>query len=113
MAVYVKNKDLLEQIRISKQQDELTPEALQMIIKMATNLSYKMMYKNPEDRKDCIAGAIMDVYMYWRNYDELKSNNAFAYFTQIIKNGYAKQWRHLHPQTSSSFIRITDNIWSI
>jgi hypothetical protein len=38
----------------------------------------------------------MDCYQYWRGYNPEKSQNAFAYFTQIIKNGFAKGWRKLY-----------------
>jgi len=96
MANYVKNKDLREALVLSKQQDELTAEALDMIIIMANRFSQKFTYVYPDDRKDCIAVAIMDCYLYWRNYNPEKSQNAFAYITQIIKSGYAKAWRTLH-----------------
>jgi hypothetical protein len=33
---------------------------------------------------------------YWRNFNP-KYTNAFAYFTEIAKRGYAKGWNKLHP----------------
>jgi len=93
---YVKNKDLREQLIISREQDELTKEALEMIMLMADRFSRKFVYYYEEDRKDCIAFGILDVYLRWRGYNPEKSANAFAYITQIIKNGFAKGWRTLY-----------------
>lgn len=96
MAHHVKNKDLREEIIICKENDELSAEALDMFILMAQKFANKLTYIYPEDREDCIQFAIMDCYLYWRGYDPEKSQNAFAYYTQIIKNGFAKGWRRLY-----------------
>jgi len=96
MAAYVKNKDLREALIVSKAQDELTPEALAMFMMMADKFSAKFKYVYVEDKEDCISFAIMDCYQYWRGYNPEKSANAFAYITQIIKNGFAKGWRKLY-----------------
>jgi hypothetical protein len=93
---HVKNKDLREEIIKSKEQDELTPTALDMFILMADKFGNKLTYIYIEDREDCCSTAIMDCFLYWRGYDPEKSLNAFAYYTQIIKNGYAKGWRRLY-----------------
>jgi len=44
----------------------------------------------------------MDCYQYWRGYSPELSQNAFAYFTQIIKNGFAKGWRKLYGKMPKS-----------
>jgi len=97
MGIYhVKNKDLREEIIKSKEADKLSPKALNMLMLMAQKFSNKMPYIYQEDKEDCISFAIMDCYQYWRGYDPEKSLNAFAYYTQIIKNGFAKGWRKLY-----------------
>lgn len=96
MAVIVKNKDLREELIKSKAQDKLTPEALAMFMLMSKKFANKLTYIYEDDKKDCISFAIMDCYQYWRGYNPEKSQNAFAYFTQIIKNGFAKGWRKLY-----------------
>jgi DNA-directed RNA polymerase specialized sigma subunit len=96
MAHHVKNKDLREELIKSKAQDKLTPVALDMFILMAKKFSTNFTYYYVEDKEDCISFAIMDCYQYWRGYDPDKSLNAFAYITQIIKNGFAKGWRKLY-----------------
>jgi DNA-directed RNA polymerase specialized sigma subunit len=96
MPQHVKNKDLREELIKSKAKDELTKEALDMFILMAHKFSTKFKYIYVEDKEDCISFAIMDCYQYWRGYNPDKSANAFAYITQIIKNGFAKGWRKLY-----------------
>lgn len=93
---HVKNKDLREEIIKSKLQDELTPTAVNMFILMADKFSNKLTYVYSEDKQDCVSFAVMDCIQYWRGYDPDKSQNAFAYYTQIIKNGFAKGWRKLY-----------------
>ena len=93
---HVKNADLRNEIIKCKEKDELSREALDMFMLMAKKFSTKLNYIYPEDREDCISFAVMDCFMYWRGYDPAKSQNAFAYYTQIIKNGFAKGWRKLY-----------------
>jgi DNA-directed RNA polymerase specialized sigma subunit len=93
---HVKNSDLRNEIIKCKVSDELSKDALNMFMLMAKKFSTKLNYIYPEDREDCIAFATMDCFQYWRGYDPNKSQNAFAYFTQIIKNGFAKGWRKLY-----------------
>ena len=111
MAHHVKNKDLREEIIRCKEKDELSPEALAMLMLMAEKFALKLTYVYPEDKKDCIQFAVMDCFQYWRGYNPEKSQNAFAYYTQIIKNGFAKGWRKLYgnfPKSSKVSLSYND-----
>ena len=112
---HVKNADLRNEIIKSKERDELTKEALDMLILMAKKFSTKLYYIYSEDREDCIAFAIMDCYKYWRGYDPNKSLNAFAYFTQVIKMGSAKGWKKLYGNIpkSKKISVSSNNIYNI
>lgn len=101
MSKYIDQKRLFEEILKSKEKNELTPEALNMLILIATELSKVLKFKYEEDRKDCIAFAIEDLIRYWRNFNPERSNNAFAYYTQIAKNGLAKGWKKLRGRTQN------------
>lgn len=92
---YVKNKDLLEEMIISKEQDKLTDRAVAMLTLICENIIRKMIYQNPDDRQDCLQGAILDCLMYWRSFDAAKSSNPFAYFSSVAANGLGKTWRKL------------------
>jgi len=99
MSRYVDQKKLFEEILKSKEKNELTPEALKMLVLIANELSKVLKFKYEEDRQDCIAFAIEDLVRYWRNFNPERSNNAFAYYTQIAKNGLAKGWKKLRGRT--------------
>ena len=74
--------------------------------------------KDPEDREDCMSFAMEDLVRYWNRFDPAKSNNPFAYYTQIAKNGFAKGWKKLHPPKALktipfSYITGNDNSYNI
>ncbi len=115
---YLNNRDLLEEIIKSKELDELTPKALKMLMMLADRCSTRLPYNNPDDRQDCIAVAYMDLYKYWRNFNPEKSTNAFAYFTEICKRGFAKGWNKIHPKKYGNTVSIhgstdSDGIYSL
>lgn len=118
MAVYVKPKELYLEIIKSKEQDTLTPRALEMLMLMAERTSTKLKYRNPSDREDCVASAYVEIWKYWRSFDPAKGSNAFAYYTEIIKKGLAKGWNQLHPKKYAGTISIdahedSDGIYTI
>jgi|TARA_B100001173_G_scaffold293808_1_gene287206 hypothetical protein len=104
---YVTNKNLVPEIIKSQEQGELTKEAIKMLISISERAIAKLRYKDPEDRRDCLAFAQMDLFKYWDRFNVEKSNNAFAYYTQIAKKGYAKGWNKLHPKKYSGTIRMS------
>ncbi len=94
--IYLKNKDFYNEIIKSKEIDELTPQAQQMMILLANKTIKKMRYYNPIDKEDCLQTGLMIMFSNWRNFDETKSTNAFAYFTEIFKRGIAKGFNELY-----------------
>jgi DNA-directed RNA polymerase specialized sigma subunit len=117
MPVYLKNADLYKEIVLCLEQKELTPKAVNMFILLANELAKKLKYKDPMDKEDCIAYAIEDLLRYWNRFNPIYKN-AFAYFTQIAKNGLAKGYKKIH-QTAGvvipKFVHIseTDGIYNI
>jgi hypothetical protein len=94
--IYLKNKDFYMEILKSKEINELTPQAQQMMILLANKTIKKMRYYNPIDKEDCLQTGLMIMFSNWRNFDETKSTNAFAYFTEIFKRGIAKGFNELY-----------------
>jgi hypothetical protein len=94
--IYLKNKDFYNEIIKSKEKNELTPQAQQMMILLANKTIKKMRYYNPIDKEDCLQTGLMIMFSNWRNFDETKSVNAFAYFTEIFKRGIAKGFNELY-----------------
>jgi len=97
MASYIKGKELYEEIVISLNQNKLTKRAEELLYLIAKNANKKLSYVNPMDRDDCVSSAMFEMLKYWNRFNPEKTN-AFAYYTQIAKNGYAKGWGALHPQ---------------
>lgn len=93
---YLNNRDLYDQIVLSLEADKLTPEAEKMLIMLAERAINKLSYVNDDDRQDCLQFALLDLLKYWRNFNP-EYKNAFAYFTEIAKRGYAKGWNKIHP----------------
>lgn len=93
---YLNNKDLYNEIVKSKELDKLTPDAEKMLVLIAERAIRKMRYVYDEDRQDCLQFALLDLLKYWRNFNP-QYPNAFAYFTEISKRGYAKGWNKIHP----------------
>lgn len=93
---YLNNKDLHTAMSESKDLGKLTPTAEKMLILLAERAINRMSYVNNDDRQDCLQFAILDLLKYWRNFNP-DYPNAFAYFTEIAKRGYAKGWNKIHP----------------
>jgi len=102
---YLNNKDFYEAIVESKNQDKLTPTAEKMIVLLAERSIRKLTYVSEDDRNDCLQFALLDLLKYWRNFNP-EYTNAFAYFTEIAKRGYAKGWNKIHPQKYKSTLSL-------
>ena len=66
-----------------------------MIELLAKKTIKKVRYTHNDDRMDCLQSAYLDMYSNWHNFNEEKSDNAFAYFTEIFKRGIAKSLNQL------------------
>ena len=93
---YLRNKDLLAEVISCKERGDVSRELLQMWCLIIKGVHSKLSYTLYADRQDCMAGSMEDMLRYWKGFDESKSTNAFAYFTQIAKNGSAKAFKRLH-----------------
>jgi hypothetical protein len=98
---YINNKEFTADIIQCKQNGELSKYTIDCFISLANRAVDRLYFKDDRDREDCIQSAILDCLKYWKSFDETKmmSPNAFAYFTQICKNGYAKEWKKIHKKT--------------
>ena len=60
-------------------------------LKIATHLSYKPNFINYTYREDMISDGIENCLQYVKNFNPEKSNNPFAYFTQIIYYAFLRR----------------------
>tara|TARA_B100000965_G_scaffold272416_1_gene230473 strand:+ start:3811 stop:4281 length:471 start_codon:yes stop_codon:yes gene_type:complete len=99
---YVNNKEFLEALivfknkcAIAKENGEPRPPISNYIgecfLKIATHLSYKPNFVNYMFREDMICDGIENCVQYIQNFNPEKSNNPFAYFTQIIYYAFLRR----------------------
>jgi hypothetical protein len=99
---YINNSDFLaalieyqKQCDIAKKEkknDPPIPNYLgECFLKIAEHLSRKPNFISYSFRDEMIADGIENCLMYFRNFDPVKSNNPFAYFTQIIYYAFLRR----------------------
>ena len=102
---YLNNRDLHAAMSESKELGHLTPVAEKMLMLLAERTIRKMSYARAADKDDCLQFAMLDLLKYWKNFNP-DFPNAFAYFTEIAKRGYAKGWNKIHPKKYTGTISI-------
>ena len=99
---YVDNKKFLEAMieyrdrcEIAKNRNRKKPEVTNYIgecfLKIANHLSYRPNFINYTFRDDMISDGIENCLQYMDNFNPDKSNNPFAYFTQIIYYAFIRR----------------------
>ena len=101
-AHYVDNKKFLqamiehrEKCRIAEEKGKKKPDVSNYIgecfLKIANHLSYRPNFINHTFRDDMISDGIENCLQYLNNFNPKKSNNPFAYFTQIIYYAFVRR----------------------
>jgi len=86
---YLNNKDIITQWKLSFEQDAMNDEFTKMMMLLTRKYSSKMRFNVCDSfRDDMEAFALMTVTKVWRSFNPEKSNNPFAYFTQVIKRAF-------------------------
>jgi len=99
---YVNNADFLkalvdykEKCKLAKEQGKEDPQIPNYVgecfYKIADHLSRKPNFISYSFRDEMISDGIENCIMYFRNFDETKSKNPFAYFTQIIYYAFLRR----------------------
>ena len=102
MAHYVNNKEFLaamierKELIAQAEKDGSPPPKVsnyigECILKIATHLSYKPNFINYSYREEMISDGIENCLQYLDNFNPEKSNNPFAYFTQIIYYAFLRR----------------------
>ena len=113
MAHYVNNADFLKAIseyraKVQEAKEKGLEKPMvsnyigECILKIANHLSYKPNFINYSYRDDMILDGIENCIQYIDNFDPSKSNNPFAYFTQII---YYAFLRRIAKEKKQSYIK--------
>lgn len=87
---YLNNKDLLIEIKKSKEQGRMTNELAKMLQLLCHRYGSKGNYINYTYNEDMQAYAMMMLCKTWASFDAEKSNNPFAFYTQCIKHSFSQ-----------------------
>ena len=99
---YVNNKEFLaaiveykDKVALAAERGEAKPRITNYLgecfLKIATHLSYKPNFVNYMFKEDMISDGIENCLQYIHNFNPEKSNNPFAYFTQIIYYAFIRR----------------------
>lgn len=81
---YINNEEFLNEIIKSKKNRVMTDKAGEMIFLLATRISKLNNFKNYTYIEDMISDGILRCIEKFQKFDETKSKNPLAYFSQII-----------------------------
>ena len=116
-AHYVDNKKFLQAMiehrdkcRIAEEKGKKKPDVSNYIgecfLKIANHLSYRPNFINYTFRDDMISDGIENCLQYLNNFNPKKSNNPFAYFTQIIYYAFVRRIQKEKKQSNIKYKMI-------
>lgn len=88
MAKYIKNKELLEEVKACKQTGVASRKLAEAFLQIATRYGTKPQFAYYSYRDDMVGEALFNLSANWHKFDPDKSQNPFAYFTQIVHNSF-------------------------
>ena len=114
---YVDNKQFLQAMIeykkscvLAESKNELKPPVSNYIgecfLKIANHLSYRPNFINYTFRDDMISDGIENCLQYLNNFNPKKSNNPFAYFTQIIYYAFVRRIQKEKKQSNIKYKMI-------
>lgn len=94
----IDKNEFFNEIKKSKEQDKLTDKAVDFFIKMAVHgvRHGNLHYQDQRDEEDCIQAALCECLKHWKNFDETQFSDPFSFFSSVIFNGYANQFKIIH-----------------
>ena len=110
---YVTNKELLQHLidykvacRTAKENGQPRPKIPEAIghafLRIAENFAKKRSFALYSYKEDLIGDALENCVLYIDRFDENRSSNPFAYFTQIIKNAFK---RRINNEGKESYVK--------
>jgi len=85
---YIRNKDLLAEVIVCKEKGEMTPKLAEMLQLLTARYGRSSQFVGYTFNEDMQAYAMMMLCKTWGGFDPNKGSNAFAYYTQSIKNSF-------------------------
>lgn len=85
---YLNNKDLLAEVKKSKEKGQMTPKLANMLTLLCARYGKRANFINYTYNEDMQAYAMLMLVRTWNSFDPAKSDNPFAFFTQCIKHSF-------------------------
>jgi DNA-directed RNA polymerase specialized sigma24 family protein len=85
---YLSNKDLLIEVKKSRENGEMTPKLANMLTLLCNRYSKRANFINYPYNDDMQSYAMLMLVRTWRSFDPEKGSNPFAFFTQCIKHSF-------------------------
>lgn len=85
---YIKNKDLLAEVIICKEEGKMSDKLANMLILLTAKYGRSSQFGGYTFNDDMQAYALMMLCKTWVGFKPERSDNAFAYYTQSIKNSF-------------------------
>jgi DNA-directed RNA polymerase specialized sigma subunit len=92
--VYLSNKELLAEVRACKKTGQMSNKLVRMLQLLCSRFAKKGSFVNYSYNEDMQAYAMMMLVRTWMGFNPEKSTNAFAFFTQCIKNSFIQYLKH-------------------
>ena len=86
--IYLNNKELLAELKISNENGKMTDALAKMLQKLCARYSTRGNFANYTYLDDMQSYAMMMIVRTWKSFDATKGSNPFAFFTQCIKNSF-------------------------
>jgi DNA-directed RNA polymerase specialized sigma24 family protein len=86
--MYVDNKELFSEIMDFKKTSEMSERLGEMLLSVADNFVTKGSFSGYTWKDDMVAEAVLTCVKYLKNFNPQKTENAFAYVTQICRNSF-------------------------
>jgi len=80
------------EIILSQGKGYLTDKAARYMVLIGNGLINSKWYDNQDVKDDCLSNGIYTMLKNWKSYDRKKTDNAFAYFSEIFKRGMALEF---------------------
>ena len=92
LAALIRHRENIEIAEIQKKEKPRIPRYIgECFLKIATHLSFKPNFVNYMFKEDMISDGIENCVQYIHNFNPEKSQNPFAYFTQIIHYAFLRR----------------------
>jgi DNA-directed RNA polymerase specialized sigma24 family protein len=87
---YLNNKDLLIEVKKSKEKGEMTPKLANMLTLLCAKYAKRGNFVNYTYNDDMQAYAMLMLVRTWNSFNPEKGDNPFAFFTQCIKHSFVQ-----------------------